>query len=361
MSAVIFQSRTEWNDYFYGTSPTKYSSQLFTSRQTPSNTYVYISNCLFRSFTSGNTGGALYLGSTTYLLIESTSFFSCKTSSGSGGAIYFSYSSGQCVFNEVCGYDCCTTGGCYNFAYIGVNNGVSSKNYVNYSSIIRCINPTTSCLCNPLRLENGKICCPSVNISMNKVCHFSGIMCYPYGDSNTVTCSLTYTTFADNIANSYTCIYLGIYSAKYEIKSCNILRNTQSSSSYGTICTYGKLMIEYSCILGNTANYIFYIESYTITLSNCTVDSTSNNGYLTTQNTVTKSFILALNHMSTRNCNSEYDSVGTLAPIIQTPSPSKRQIHLCTCGIMFYHPQGSIGAFASILVFNFIHSGSYFY
>jgi hypothetical protein len=87
-----------------------------------------------------------------------------------------------------------------------------------------------------------------------------------------------------------------------------------------------------SCILGNIAHHIFYQESssHRITLSNSTIDSTSNNGYLTTQNTVTKSFILALNHMSTQNCHSEYDSVGHLTPIIQTPSSSKKQKNYCT-------------------------------
>jgi predicted nucleic acid binding AN1-type Zn finger protein len=101
-------------------------------------------------------------------------------------------------------------------------------------------------------------------------------------------------------------------------KSCNILRNTQVSSSEGTIKSDGNLMIEDSCILGNTATNIFYAYSsyiITLSLSNCTVDKTSNNGYLTTQNTVTKSFILGLNNMSTQNCHSEYDSAGDLTAV----------------------------------------------
>ena len=60
--------------------------------------------------------------SVTYLLVESTSFFSCSTSSSSGGVINFSNSNnGQCVLNEVCGYDCCltyTSGPHAQFAYI---------------------------------------------------------------------------------------------------------------------------------------------------------------------------------------------------------------------------------------------------
>jgi hypothetical protein len=176
---------------------------------------------------------------------------------------------------------------------------------------------------------------------MNKCQYYAVIGCWPFKDSNSVTCSLTYSSFTDNIANGHTFFWLDRGGAEYEIKSCNILRNTQVSSSNGIIYTSGNLKIEDSCILENTATYIFYQNQsfYTITLSNCTVDKTSNNGYLTTQNTVTKSFILALKHMSNLNCHAEYDSAGSLTPIIQTPSPSKNREYNCTCGKFFYQPR----------------------
>ena len=65
-------------------------------------------------------------------------------------------------------------------------------------------------------------------------------------------------------------------------------------------------------------------SSSTIILSNCTVNKTTYNRNLVTQNTVTKSFILALNHISTQNCHSRYDYAGYLIPIIQTPYPLKK-------------------------------------
>jgi hypothetical protein len=117
------------------------------------------------------------------------------------------------------------------------------------------------------------------------------------------------------------------------MKSCDILRNTQVSlGSEGTIYTYVNLIIKECCILENKATYIFYqSSSYSITISNCTVDSTSNNGCLTIQSTATKSFIHALNHMSTRNCHAEYDSVGTLTPITPLSFCSIKQIYYCSC------------------------------
>ena len=90
---------------------------------------------------------------------------------------------------------------------------------------------------------------------MNKCYGRSGIYCQPFSDSSSSTCSLTFSTFADNIATGYTCIYLTNAGSKHEIKSCNILRNTQPlGNGGGTIYANGNLIIEYFCILENTAN-----------------------------------------------------------------------------------------------------------
>jgi hypothetical protein len=351
--------KISWGDYFTGT-PTLFQTNVYETRQTPTVKNVYVLNCLFGPITSSNAGGALYCDSSvTYLLIESTSFFSCKTSSYAGAIYFESTSNGQCVLYRVCGNDCSATSSNYNiqFARTQVYNVISSKNYVNYSSISRCISAQSSSWY-VLVLDNGKICCPSVNLSMNK-CYGQTIRCQPFSDSNYVTCSLSSSSFTDNIANGYTCICLYRTGAKYEIKSCNILRNSQGTlDTQGTIYTTGYLTIEDSCILENTATYMFRSSSssYTITLSNCTVDSTSNNGCLTITNTVTKFFILALNHMSTQNCHSEYDSAGTLTPIIQTPSSSKKP-KLCYTGKKFLHqlPLSDVISVISILIFNFIY------
>jgi predicted outer membrane repeat protein len=352
MLTVMMHIRTAWNDYFTG-SPVYYQQNLYTSGQTLSDTSVCVLNCLFSSSTSTNHGGALFCTSVSYLLVESSSFFSCKTSNSYGGAIYFSNSNGQCVLNEVCGFDCCSTyasgSSHYQFAYLYVNNAISSKNYVNYSSIVRCVNDRSNSY-TTLYLSCGKIYCPSINMSMNKCVRQSGIYFCPTSDSYSSTGSLLFSSFADNIATQYTCIRTWWGGSKIEIKSCNILRNTQGSlSSTGTIYTLDNIMIDDSCILENKADYIFYIysSSYTITLSNCTVDSTSNNGYMTIRNTITKSFIHALNHISTQNCHSKYDSVGYLTPNIQT----NKQIQCFTYCKCFCHPRLS----AIIYIFNFIH------
>jgi hypothetical protein len=352
------RARNAWEDHFPSTSTTTFSSQTYTSRQTPSNTGVYVSNCLFRSITSSVNGGALYSTSITYLLIESTSFVSCKTSSDSGGAVFFQNGGSQCVLHEVCVFDCYSTYtgtySYYQFAYIEVNNAASSKNYVNYSSIVRCVNERYESRY-MVHLINGKICCPSINISLNKCYHLSAITCGPFNNPNSITSSWTYSSFVDNIATECTCFWLKTSGAKYEIKSCNILRNTQGNPSHqGTFYISGNLMIEHSCILGNNANYLYCTGS--ATLSNCTVDKTTSYTNPTIKNTVTKSFILALNHMSNIHCYAEYDAFGYLTAITPHPLSHTKRIQLCTCGIIFPLPQLiDVISLTSILFFNFIH------
>ena len=129
------------------------------------------------------------------------------------------------------------------------------------------------------------------------------ILCYPSNDSNSVTCSFSYSSITDNTASGHICIWFKRNGPKYEMKHCNILRNKEVPGSNGIFYVSGNCMIKDCYILENTATYIFNVwSSYTIILSNCTVDKTANNGRLTIQNIVTKSFVQGLNRMS--NCYS---------------------------------------------------------
>jgi hypothetical protein len=329
-----------WNDYFTGTPATTLNSSQYTSNQTFSVSSVYVLSCLFNKCTiaSGN-GGALYLStSVTYFFVEFSSFFSCKTNSGQGGAIYL-YNSNclQSVLYAVCCNDCTSTD-IGPFARISINNVASNKNYVNYTSLMYCLCDSTGSR-ETICLESGKVDCPSFNISMNKCSYQSGFFCSPFKDTSSATSSFIYSTFTDNKATDSMCLYCS-GAAKHEIKCCNILRNTQVTlSSYGIIWTNGNVMIEDSCILENTANYIFYSHTSTsiITLSNCTVDIISHYNSFTMQNTITKSFIHGLNHMSTQNCHSEYDSAGTLTAIPYVSQSTKKVFcytrEICHCQV----------------------------
>jgi hypothetical protein len=354
----MLSSKFAWNDFFTGNPATTLGPGQYSSRQTPSASSVYVSKCLFNNcvIASGN-GGALYCTSVTYLFVELSSFFSCKTNSGQSGAIYLSSSNClQSVLYAVCGYDCSSTSA-YCFTRLLINNAASNMNCVNYTSITRSGGDTSSSG-QTLRFDNGKNYCPSVNISMNKCYYISGVTLTPFTDSNSVTSSLSYSTFANNSASERNCIWCNRDDAKYEIKCCNIIRNAQYTSAYGTIFARGNLVIEDSCILENTANYIFYQEktTCTITLSNCTIDSTTNNRNLIVQNTVTKSFIHGLNHMSTHNCHSEFDSVEYLTPIPYVSHSAKKTFcYYYTCKNQYPARMSNSLPLYCVFIFTFIH------
>jgi hypothetical protein len=358
MSVFLLRVITAWNDYFYGSSPSQtFATTKYTKVQSTSSKNVFVLNCLFIGCTSTSHGGALLCsGSVQCLLIEFSSFFSCSTSNQKGGAICFeNTNSGESVLYKVCGNDCCSTYTSSNwgqFAYNDLKNAASNKNYVNYSSISRCVNHDSYAYYT-LRLCFGKICFPSVNSSMNK-CHTdSGTRCSPTSDSNSFTCLYSYCSFTDNNSPGYTCILQDNSGAKTEMKYCNILRNTQGSSSGGTFYFCGDATIKDSCILMNTATYTFYASSsYVITVSNCTVDSTSHFNSLILTNTMTKSFIHALNHLSTQNCDSEYDSAGTLTVIV----PSKKKELCYTCNYNFQARISDLFSLIYLFMVAFIHS-----
>ena len=319
-----------WSDYYEGSVSPGYTKNAYNSQiQLTSSSNIYIFDCLFNSITSGTDGGAILATTTPSLLIESTLFSSCKTTANEGGAIYFvNTGTGQSVMNKVCGIDCCSTYSSSTsygqFAFTYVKDNINNKNYVNFTSIAHCINTITNSLYT-IEIADGKISIQGVNITKNKCYSRSAF----YLQSAAVTSSLLYSSFVNNTALGYNCIYLCSSSQK-EMKNCNVIRNTRgSSTSEGTIRSNGNLNIYESCILENNASYVFYAASgYTITLSNCTTDaSNKKSGNLVVSNTAEVSFINALVHFKTGQCEAYFDSVGSL-----TVQPTKKRRNtICTC------------------------------
>jgi hypothetical protein len=353
-------TKTAWDDFFEGSvSPTLFSKR-YTANQTFLDTNVYVLNCLFTRCTSPSSGGALYCKSMKCLLIESSSFFSCKASGNNGGAVYFFNSGeGQSVFYKVCGNDCNldynSTGNCLGqFVYTYVNNSGLAKNHFNYSSIARCVSENSNSW-HTLSLYKGRIFSPSINISMNRCASRSVFFIHPYFDTDFISCSTSYSSFVDNNATLYTCLVLYAYNSKSEIICCNILRNTQvNDTTEGIVRSRGEMTIKDSCILENSGGYIFYTDSLSsITLFNCTVDNTTNNGNLTLQSIAMSRFIHKLDHLSTELCSAEYDSVGPVC---------KNIIIHYSCKRFFCQPHLSdVFKIISIFIFNFIHPNTTVY
>ena len=220
--------------------------------------------------------------------------------SGAGGAIYF-YDISSCVLSKVCGYKCNTTNGnSCQFDYVYAND----INNIYDSSIAYSSNSNNAW--HTLGHERGRIIACSVNVSNNICSACPGISCWSpsSGSSGDPSCLISFSTFTNNTCHyDYICLYLS--NDNYmEIVRCNVIRNEQKSTDYGTIYSYyGNLNIKYSCIIENSANRDFYADSGTITVTNCTCDNSAQTcGTVTFTNTPDSTFMNDLVHIQLSDC-----------------------------------------------------------
>ena len=333
--------RTSFEDVY---NITEYTVPEYTgTRLEPTGNNVYIHFCFFEELTSSEDGGAIYCrGSVQRLLVEQSSFISCKTSDDRGGGIC-SYSS-QCVLSKICAFKCystysydrcieeedpwfCSYSSDGQFAYISAKYDITCKNHVNDSSITHTLKDNTDprfALC----LYDGNILCTSVNLTNNECEEYTALNCCP-PSSNTYR--ISYNSIVNNTSNGgHSCIWLrNSVSDLCCIDTCNILNNKQTATYFGTIMAHANILIKNSCILGNNeGNMVFYaLPSRTITISNCTIDDdifskTRYYGSVTVNKTIERPFINALSHIAIRKCDSYFDSYGTLTvnPIVPDES-----------------------------------------
>jgi hypothetical protein len=324
--------RTFSDVYGQGYSITTYAGQKYTQTININENNVYVHDCVFSYCLSSTNGAALNCSSNVYkLLVERTTFVSCKTSNGAGGGIYFySTTSGESVLNKICGFSCSSPNNGL-FAMIRTKSDVNNKNHFNDSSITH-----TSALNSnyPLSLYNGNILCPSINVTNNECKSYPAYGCYPTVSSASDTCCVSYSSIVNNTANGgWGCINHGGSGSSQVIDKCNIINNKQTSSSSYEIIFHvtSSLLIKDSCVLGNNKGMkLFYVISQgKVTISNCSIDDdifTNNRftGTVLVSKTIEKTFIHALSHISTQKCDSYFDSYGTLTGKPNVPSQSTK-------------------------------------
>jgi hypothetical protein len=299
-----------WNDYYSG-SGTDYSQK--TQRLASFSGTAYIKNSLFDELLISGYGGSIYYSSSSSLLmlIESSTFVYCQ-STGLGGAIFFD-NSGQYVMVKVCGYGCKSTSYQAHFEYVQVTNSISSKNEI-HDSVICCTTQTSQS--HEIIHHYGKIVYKQTNFSSNKCYSVASIYANPTSNGNSAASSISYISVSNNVVSYGNCIYLSS-SYLHEVDSCNFISNTDLSSGYGLIKVSGSLNLRGSCILNNSATYVIYNDGgKTITVTNCTIDSTSTYyGSITFISTPKTSFINKIDHIETALCYAKYDSVGSLTVV----------------------------------------------
>jgi hypothetical protein len=345
-----------WSDYFSG-SATEYSQR--TSRLTSFSGNAYIKNCFFNGLSATGDGGSILYSSSSLnllMLIESCSFINSK-STQLGGALHF-LSSGQYVMAKTCGHGCISTSSNCLFDRVLVTDNINSKNEIHDSAICCSIQPSRAF---ETQHNYGKIVIKHTNFSSNSCQYYASIYSWPTSNGNYVASSISYTTVANNIVSDGKCIILGS-SYSYEIDSCNFISNTDRSSNRGLIHVSGSLNMQGSCIVNNSGTYIIYNGGgKSITVTNCTIDSTSKNyGNVVINSTPATSFINKIEFIETALCYAKYDSVGSLTAfpnITKTNTfgipPEKLEIFIqMYCGK--YTGNELIRAFSYLLLHSFI-------
>ena len=115
------------------------------------------------------------------------------------------------------------------------------------------------------------------------------------------------TSFADNNATRYNCIFF-----QREVQNMNEMLKTSSEIHSFWLMgnnSFIRKLDDWGFLYLLNSNYIFSASYSNIIAFECTVDSLNNINGLIMQNII--SFILSLDHISTKNCNAEYDSVPT--------------------------------------------------
>ena len=286
----------------------------------PSKNDVYIAYCFFHDCTSESFGGAVSAESTSVqrMLIEETSFITCKTTNEVGGAIFFyNEELGECVLFRTCSFNCSSilsdiSEGQY--SYIVTNNDESSKNEVNESTIAGTkaeLYDQWSVLC----LGYSNIICSSVNITNNECCYFTALLCHPTASDLVPACSIEYASIVNNTAKNYGCIVLDCEDSSQLIYACNINNNKQDTNNDATISVYTNLFINESCIIGNNkGNKVFYEDcsSCQIIITDCTLDGdiftdTRYFGSITVISSKKYSFTVELSRIFAGKCESHID------------------------------------------------------
>ena len=116
----------------------------------------------------------------------------------------------QCVLSSVCGVQCNT--GDWNdgqFCYVIVSSGDSNKNHIIDSSVT--LTKQTNAYAT-LDHWYGNVSCKGVNVSNNEVRQVSGIYIYYPSIS-----SISFSSFRNNKATSYRCIYFNSGSSKWYV------------------------------------------------------------------------------------------------------------------------------------------------
>lgn len=291
-----------WNDFY--SDPVSPSNSLqkteYKETKNAASGSQYVFQCFFVDCSS-SMGGDILATSETKLLIEETTFSSCQATSGKGGGLYFD-TTGSCILSKVCSFKC-KSSSYGQFCYVKFPDTIGYNNTMKDCSISCTDNPSKS---SETRLYYGTILVSSINSSFNKCDCWSGFCVYPASSSSYSDCVLSFSCFSNNNMNGYMCVAFYGSSSKGEMRKCNVIKNSQTSSSYGAVHTSGFLNVRESCVIENSIPYAFSIvTSNQINVYDSVFDK-SNSGKVTIENNAATSFLTLLMFIKTGDCDAEF-------------------------------------------------------
>jgi len=183
----------------------------------------WIFNCYFFNLFHSNGAAVYYANCEIKLLIEDSIFFNCTTT-GSGGAIYFSTTLGHIALFKICGYRC---GGPFDHGQFAiVYSNISLSTNVNLTSFSYC-SYFFSKQYSPLMLQRCSPLVSSINSSYNSLEYHCGLCFY---QSYSKIC---FSTVFSNFAEKGSCIR--IFSGSSHILCTNIVNNSFNGFSFYVI------------------------------------------------------------------------------------------------------------------------------
>ena len=167
-----------------------------------------------------------------------------------------------------------------------------------------------------------------------------------------VTRTISYASIVSNTALKYGCILLDSADSSQSIYTCNMINNEQTLNNSAMIYTSAQLFINSSCILGNNKGkrlFQEYCSNCQVVLTNCTIDddvttSSRYSGSFTIESTIKNSFINALTHIVTNQCDSFLDSYEFIIVTTSTKQPKRTK----NCVLSCIHKRPMIDALKSI-------------
>ena len=276
MKFIVFFLNS-FNEFFTGISNNfKLKNEIFYQTQYEN---IYIYNSQFYSMNSKS----LNIDSTNIinLLIESSFFINCSSLLTKGGAISFQNTNGAFILSKVCSISCfCDLSGQFSYSYTN-NNKNNSLNYVSisYSS------PNWNTYGISIYLNYGYQNINYFNSTYNQCKYHSSV----YYEHTTLQ-KTNFSTFLNNYSNLWTCILISV--GPNYFNRCNILNNTQSSTTAGIIYNEGQSSSYFTnCIIYyNTKIRLFINIDGTIQISNTWCDEYSYSFFINTMNSNTNTF-----------------------------------------------------------------------